>query len=333
MSRLPALLATARIANLPGVVSNAWLGALLGGYLWRGTAQPLTGAEVAAALVLAAAAVLVYLSGSFLNDWADRGWDAAHRPERALPAGMFRPATFLAAAVLLAAAGVGLGFVADPGSGRACLLIAVLAAGYTLAHKRHPAALFALATCRGLLVVAGFLLVEPPAGLPGVHPQPDGGALPPQWAAWLPHAFVAAHALGVFAWTAGLSAIARFEALGRPPARPLAAAATALLCLPLAAMSCWWIPFHPLAATLALLPLAAWLALALTVFRAPLRRRVSALLAGFPLVDMAAALPLALALTPPGATPFAAPLLAAGLLVPAAAFALGRLLQRLASAT
>jgi hypothetical protein len=98
-------------------------------------------------------------------------------------------------------------------------------------------------------------------------------------------------------------------------------------------MSCWWIPFYPLTGSLAILPLAVWTVLSLTVFGRPLARRVSALLAGVPLVDLVTALPLALSLIPPDDGLGAHPWLQAAVAAPVAAFLLGLALQRLAPAT
>lgn len=316
---------------------------MLGSYLWgvppRGDWMA-WGGWLSGVLLLSAGAVAIYLAGNLWNDWWDREWDAVYRPERALPSGLAPPVALLVAGLVLAGFGLALGFWADRGSGWACVVIVGLVVVYTWLHKRRLAALVVLAGCRGLLGVAGFLLVEPPSGLAGVYWRLGGTGVHPRGRTPLielfehiyPHAFVAVHVLGVFAWTAGLSLTARYESMVDPPTGPLRVG-KALLFLPLAAMSCCWIPFYPLAGGLALLPLAVWLGLALTVFRAPLRRFVGVLLAGFPLVDLVAAVPLTLALLPPGGSLFDLPLLATGIVVPVVAFGLGLLLQRVAPAS
>jgi hypothetical protein len=99
------------------------------------------------------------------------------------------------------------------------------------------------------------------------------------------------HPWGAYA-IVGLSLAARHESLAEPPTGGLVLS-RAMLLLPLAALSCWWIPYAPLAGGLALIPYAIWLGLALTLLRRPIPRLVSALLAGIPLVDLIAAVPLA----------------------------------------
>jgi len=84
-----------------------------------------------------------------------------------------------------------------------------------------------------------------------------------------------------------------------------------------------------------MLPFAVWLGCSLTIFRKPIPRYVSALLAGIPLVDFIAAAPIALGADKMhiqqslGELPHFVALLA----VPLIAFVLGRALQKLAPAT
>ena len=98
-------------------------------------------------------------------------------------------------------------------------------------------------------------------------------------------------------------------------------------------MSCWWVPWYPLIGALAIAPLAIWLALSLTVFKTPAKRRVSALLAGIPLIDLVTAIPLTLSLVMPDDSIRSHPWLLATLAVPPIAFLLGLLLQKVAPAT
>ena len=69
-----ALLSTTRIANVPSVVSNLGVGVLLGSIDG--------GADFSWPWLLSLAAVLFYVSGNFLNDWADRDWDRSCRCKR-----------------------------------------------------------------------------------------------------------------------------------------------------------------------------------------------------------------------------------------------------------
>jgi hypothetical protein len=75
-----------------------------------------------------------------------------------------------------------------------------------------------------------------------------------------------------------------------------------------------------------------WLTLGLTLHRKPVSRHVSSLLAGIPLVDAMALLPLALTLAS-GAAPWSSPFGSACFAVPPLAFLAALFLQRLAPAT
>jgi 4-hydroxybenzoate polyprenyltransferase len=335
-----ALLATARIANVPSVASNVWLGLMLGWLYWSATWKsfwlvwPSDIRSQTAPALLCLGCISIYLGGNFLNDWADRNWDAERRPERPLPSGIFQPGTYLALAIGLTLVGIAAGFSANFAAGIVCLLIASLVSLYTWLHKRHATASLLVAACRGLLVVAGFVLVESIRAQIWT-PNPDPNIIDLSYDCH-PHricaALLAPHVFGVFAWTAGLSLLARHESTDRPPAA-LRAVSRILLFLAFPAMSFWWFFRSPAIATLALLPLGAWLALSLTVWKSPPKRQIGALLAGLPLVDFIAVLPLAIALAPPNASIPGHPFLAIAGLAPVAAFLLGLLLQRIAPAT
>ncbi|HEX7262211.1 MAG TPA: UbiA family prenyltransferase, partial [Luteolibacter sp.] len=146
--KIHALLSTARVANIPSVMSNVWLGVMLG--LVHGMVH-VTASLWQKAGFLAVAAVLLYVGGNFFNDWMDRKWDARHRPERALPRGLFAPGLYAGLAAGLIGAGVTLAFVAGLRSGMVALGIAVAIVIYTLAHKRTAWAVVPMGICRGLL--------------------------------------------------------------------------------------------------------------------------------------------------------------------------------------
>lgn len=338
MDRLRAILATMRVANLPSVVSNVWLGIALAFSQWgfwayadphTSESQPFPGL-----VSLLAASLCAYLCGSFLNDWHDQRWDAIHRPERALPAGLVSARAYLFTAVALAIACLVLAFDAGPRTVPAFLSILICAGLYTRTHKQNPAAVLAVPSCRALLVIAGYLWARPRLFEVIWQDYDDGfrASLEGLWYCCKTVSVPLTHTLGVFCYVLGLSLFARHEATGNP-SHGMAVVARALLWLPLAAMSAWWIPYYPLAGAAALIPFAAWTTLSLTIFRRPLPRLVSALLAGMPLVDFIALLPLATALALPDQSVFASPFLATTLLLPLAAFALALLLQRLAPAT
>jgi hypothetical protein len=320
--RVRAWLESARVANTPGVAAEVWFGFMLGGWCRSWGQVPEAAIPWAALAAAVGAGLTLYLAGNFLNDWHDRAWDARYRPERALPRLLFRPATYFATAVVCGAAGLAMAALAGVAVAGVAAAIVGLILVYTRIHKTQPAAVAVVAACRGLLVVAGFF---------AAFPQPGARAL----------ACVAIHALGPFAWTAGLALLARGEAdppaAGVPPATGAAGCwfgcpARLLLLVPFVAMPAWWMVGAPVLALAGLAPLAAWFALCERRFRHPRRRHVGALLAGPPLVDFAAAVPLAAAIT--GSTLAApTPLAAAVVAVPAAAFALGLATQRSLRAT
>lgn len=334
VSRAGALLATMRIANLPSVVSNVWLGIALAAFFWGPWHPGLLAPKAPELAALLIAALCLYLCGGFLNDWHDRAWDAKHRPERALPAGLFGSRAYLGIAVALAVAGLVCSVIAGAQTLPVFVAILALVVIYTWTHKSRPAAVLAVPACRALLVWAGYLLCAGPGLWEGFKAEFGGGndRLTTLFHCCSALAFPLTHSVGVFAYVLGLSLFARHEATGHP-SHGTAVVARALLWLPLAAMSAWWIPHYPLAGAAALVPFAAWTTLCLTVFRRPLPRLVSALLAGIPLVDFIAALPLATALVLPGDSVFDDPLLSITLVLPLATFALARLLQHFAPAT
>src|SRR4051812_24425387 len=86
--RTRALLALGRMANLPTVWANVLAATWLAGIRDPGTIA-----------LLSLGASLLYVGGAALNDVCDAAFDRAHRPERAIPAGLFRQNTVLALAV------------------------------------------------------------------------------------------------------------------------------------------------------------------------------------------------------------------------------------------
>ncbi len=296
--RIRALAATARLSNAPSVVSNVWLGVLLG-----------SGGGMAPVLVTVAALCL-YVCGGFINDWADRDWDVPRRPERALPRGCFAPMTYLIIALVLAA--MALVFAALAG-GRALVVAAAVAICiviYTWRHKKSAWSVVFMGLCRALLPVMGWVAIA---------------------AAGVPPAVLLA-GLGLFCHVQGLSLAARFETMAQPPAMAMRLARGLF---PLAALAMLAAAHHGLGLPLAhclpgLLIYGLWIALCLTRFRHPLSVMVSNLLAGIPLVDWMLLLPLFFSRQAENLPPLAA---IACLCLPPMAFLSGRLLQRHAPAT
>lgn len=80
------------------------------------------------------AALLVYAFGMMLNDWADRGEDAVHAPDRPLPSGALRPTAVAVVIMIVATGALALGHAAGtlPAVGAALTLAAL----YDLGAKR-----------------------------------------------------------------------------------------------------------------------------------------------------------------------------------------------------
>lgn len=327
------LLASLRIANAPSVVSNVAFGILLGGWYWGfGLHDSIsTGSVLAWA---SAVGLLLLFAGNLLNDWHDRDWDARHRPERALPSGRFPPRLYLVlggimlVAALALSAFLGLAVVINTALIAACIIV------YTLFHKRCLWAVIPMAACRAGLYGFGFLFFSPlgPLDLGASLPGTGGGfaeTLEPRTRAI---GFALIPMIGLFGYLVGLSLNARYESLEHPPPG-MVLIARSLLFLPLATHSCWWIPWYPKIGTLALLPFALWLLIALFFHRKRLPAFVSALLAGIPLIDFIGIAPAVSTVLGPDQVISDDPHAVIGFAVTLGAFALARLLQKVAPAT
>jgi 4-hydroxybenzoate polyprenyltransferase len=316
-----ALLASVRVANLPSVVSNVWLGVALASVSIP-FKDPNPGI-LPVFLMLAPAGVLLCICGNLLNDWHDRGWDAMHRPERALPTGLFHPRTFLLAALGCGLTGLILAWMVSPASGGVASLILICIVTYTVWHKRAAWSVIPMALCRALLPVMAMLpFLDFSWGIYTLRLTPEldisvRGRIHDTLA-------IAVPASALFLYVCGLTLHARHEALGISHTGG-GWMAKFMLVLSVPTMSLFWVTTSPLVAWLAMLPAGIWLALAMTRHRHPLPAHVSALLAGIPLLDWVAVLPCFI-------IPFNG-MSWAGAMIPPAAFIAGRLLQRLASAT
>jgi len=317
--KLLLLLASARIANLPSVVSNVWLGVALGslaGWRWAPSASLWP-----AAAVLALSGGLLYVSGNFLNDWHDRQWDAQHRPERALPQGAFAPAFYLGLALACGVAGVASAGCIGAGSAMVALAIGLCIVSYTRWHKQALASILLVGMCRALLPLLFFIEWPLSCAKPNLaYPLAETR---------IEVAVIAPHALALLFYVAGLSWIARCESKAAPPAASRVQARFLLLLSGLL-MASWYAFTTPRFAVLGLLPFGVWLTLCFSRFGKSPRTQVSALLAGLPLLDWVALLPVSLSLFTHGR---GGPLAVACLLLPPLAFLAGRGLQRLAAAT
>ncbi len=140
--RLRAWLVLSRGSNLPTVWSNCLAGWWLGGG-WAGDAR-----EAARLALLLVGASLLYTAGMWLNDACDSAWDARHRPERPIPAGLVGRRTVVRAGV----AAIALGWVclSPLGFGTACWTLALTACieTYNRVHKQWAHASWLMAACR-----------------------------------------------------------------------------------------------------------------------------------------------------------------------------------------
>ncbi len=306
--KLHALLSTARVANVPSVISNVWLGVMVGMLRSEvGLADRVDG--LAVMLVLPLAGVSLYVCGNFFNDWMDLKWDAKHRPERALPRGLFPPGLYAAAALVLGILGVGAAAWTSLASGMVAAGIAFWIVVYTVLHKQTTWAVIPMGLCRALLPVMGCI---------AVFPYVDA-----IWPA----------SCALLCYIMGLSLSARYESMAEPPKR-VAVMARGLL-LGAAVLVAWGnkgLLVGQFPSVVGALPYLVWTSLCLRRWRKPVPLLVSRLLAGIPWVDWMTLLPVGLMLAFHGGNE-AIPYVVACFIIPPLAFVAALLLQRLAPAT
>lgn len=305
--KLHALLSTARVANIPSVVSNVWLGVALGAIMTIYSDESFDAPWLPVAS-LAIAGVLLYAGGNFFNDWMDRFWDARHRPERALPRELFAPGLYLSLAVCLMGAGAGLAWTASLRSGLVTGGIVFWIVIYTVWHKRSAWAVVPMGMCRALLPVMGFMALSPYS------------------------AMIVPVACALFFYIMGLSLSARYESMKEPPKRVAVLARGLLLAAAvMMALGNKSFALDPLPSICGVLPYLAWTGFCLKFRRKPVPELVSGLLAGIPLVDWILLMPLYWTII--AQTSSTPPFAIATLLIPPLAFISALLLQRLAPAT
>lgn len=295
-----ALLATARIANVPSVVSNLAVGVLLGSLD--------SGEDFSWPWGLMVAAVLFYVGGNFLNDWADREWDAKHRPERALPRGLFSPDEYLRFYGMLLGGGMLLAAFHGWGALVVSAVLGVLIILYTKVHKKTAWGVVPMGLCRACLPVLGYVAMRGNVAGPVLFP-----------------------AAGLLVYIVALSLSARWEAKAEAEGKQhmsrslLVAAGVIPALLPLLVM--------PVAGWVGMVAFFLWMGLCVTRYRSPVPAHVSALLAGIPLVDWVTLFPMALIwMRLERVEPFD-PMFSIAVFLPPVAFVLGRVLQRVAPAT
>ena len=302
-------MSTARVANIPSVVVNVWLGVSIG-YMFKSKGG-ISGVPWCAAGLLALSGILLYVAGNFLNDWMDRDWDAERRPERALPCGLFKPSAYLRVALLSAAAGVAMAACVSLSAAVVSLVIVMCIAGYTWWHKRSASAVVLMGLCRAGLVWLGAL----------------GAAGPAESVRWLVILlFAGCCSTGILCYISGLSLGARLESVIspkepslRPPWELFIFAPVAMIVPIIRTAGFDWVFVS------GIVPYALWIVFCEITRRRGSRKFVAFLLAGIPLVDWVFLLPLAVSWG--GACDLTS------LVLPPLAFVAALLLQRLAPAT
>jgi len=304
-TKLHALLATARIANVPSVVSNLGVGILLGGFA--------KGFGFDWPWLLTLAAVLFYVGGNFLNDWMDRDWDRVNRPERALPRGLFSEKLYLAVAVSGFVVGLLLTLSYGMPSLAFGLVLVALIWLYTVIHKKTPFSVIPMGMCRACLPVLGYSAVSPLEVSPVAYPS-----------------------AALLVYITALSMSARGESKADADADGNARWLARMLLVAsgfIAAARFFPSAIDGFIVVLAFVPFGIWLGLCLSRYRSPVSAHVSALLAGIPLIDFITLLPLACLYLTMNSSRDPEGFFLISILLPLAAFVAGRALQRLAPAT
>ncbi|MEO8616672.1 MAG: UbiA family prenyltransferase [Luteolibacter sp.] len=323
--KIHALLSTARVANIPSVVSNVWVGVALtvatNNRMGDRIKMDIHDVPWPSVCCLTLTGICLYAAGNFLNDWVDRDWDKKHRPERALPTGLFPPALYLGLALLLASVGLGLATWENLPAGVVAMGIIGCIVIYTVWHKRSAWAVVPMGLCRALLPILGALgMMENQRNLENIIGYAIVGPL---------------LGGGLFFYIVGLSMSARCESKSSPSSNETSfsiilfvLAATPLLFAGLLTGHASW------ATMIGIAPYLVWLGLCRTLFRRPISKYVSALLAGIPLVDWMFLLPFSLtSFFHASPTMPQHPLEWVSLTLPPLAFIAALLLQRLAPAT
>jgi UbiA prenyltransferase family len=320
MQHLRALLATARIANVPSVVSNVVYGAVI--------MNILIGNRYSSTYTTALASCLLYIAGNFLNDWHDVAWDRQHRPERAIPSGLFRRHTYLVAAILLFTTSLGIGFSVNASVGFLLSVLVILVILYTLIHKKNRLGVWVMGSCRAMLGFVGMASMNPNVS----DIQDFYSSISNFKEAFFICSMFIFPAVGMLFYIAGISLLAKAESLPleQQRARLLPRFLVFSPILTHGVLGCY---FHQTPESIAHLAFHALVIFGTCTYFAaiwprPLGQRVSTLLMGIPLID---AIHLSTLFTMQGLTPAAS--LQPIFYIPIIAFLLAGLLQKIAPAS
>jgi 4-hydroxybenzoate polyprenyltransferase len=219
----------ARAGNFPSVASNVVAALVLASPTGAWPSAPRLGLAIMGGC-------LIYAGGATFNDVADAGFDARHRPERAIPRGAISRAGAASIATLEMALGLGLLIGAGASAPWAAALAATILA-YDWIHKKWLGSVVLMAGCRVLLACT--------------------------LATW-PHATMTKPFLGwvgaLFVYIVALSLIARWEYKPGAPAAKIGRSVGRLLA------------FIPLIDAIALLLVGAWIPALACALAIPLGR-------------------------------------------------------------
>ena len=276
--KLQALLATARIANVPSVICNVLTGWVIGGLLGM---VHYTSSSIASPIWLPIlSACCLYVAGNFLNDWQDAEWDRKHRPERAIPSGLFSRGTYLAIALLLWNVGLACSLLCNMTMATVYAVITIFVISYTLLHKQHSASIWLMGACRAGLYFMGIAIFSRVLHYENFHADQES---------LLVYGLLSLPMIGMLCYIAGISLLARYEASGMVQGGAKLIASLLLLS-PLMTHACPWITTsfisseYNLLFMLGVVPFAAWTLIAI-MRKISVSQKVSHLLAGIPLVD------------------------------------------------
>jgi 4-hydroxybenzoate polyprenyltransferase len=275
--KIKALLATARIANVPSVVSNVFTGMMMTVFLTR--KHPQWDQPTIFAML---AGVCLYIAGNFLNDWHDVAWDEKNRPERAIPSGLFSRGLYLGVSIVLATCGLLLVISISKYAAIIYCLIATLVILYTILHKKHSYSIWIMGCCRAGLYLLGCAVLFPFIQAEGVTILHS----PQTVVIYFVKLFVPP--IGMMCYIAGISLLARFESSNQGLTDGTKIFASMLLLLPCMTHSC----FHVFAGfststyyiIFGIIPFLAWTTAAIFQ-KITVQSKVSRLLAGISLVD------------------------------------------------
>jgi len=156
-SALHTALRLGRVSNVPTVWTNVLAGCALAGAIPGAAAVALLGCAIS----------LFYVGGMYLNDAFDAPWDAAHRADRPIPAGLVGRRTVFVAGFAMLVAGAALVAWAQPG--RAAVVASLALGGlivlYDVSHKGNPLSPVVMALCRVCVyAIAALAVAVPPPG-------------------------------------------------------------------------------------------------------------------------------------------------------------------------